>query len=471
MTPAAGRPIGRTSSSGKRAILPWAVATITSSLPVATSTQASSSSGAMVMAMIPLLRTFSNCSSGVFLTTPLRVAMTRNLPALKSGSVIVAIGHLARLHLDAGQVDDRDALGLAARVDDGVDLGREDPAAVGEEERPVVRVGDEEVLDGVFLAGHVADDPLAAAGLAAVGGHRLALDVAAPADRDDDVLVGDQVLVGHLAAGVVGDPGPAGAGVLGLERGQLVLDDGQDARRVGQDVLQLGDELDDLEVLVLDLLALEGGQAGKAHVQDGLGLDLGQPEAGHEVVAGRLDVGRLADGLDDLVEVVERDLEAFEDVGPGAGLLQVELGAAADDLAPVVDVVLQDGLERQRLGLAVDQGEHVQVERDLHRRVLEQVVQDAVRVGVALDLDVDAHAVAVGLVAQVGDALDLLGADELGDLLEQGGLVHHVGQLGDDDRHAAVPGLLEGDLGPDHDSTRGRGRTSRGWRRRSRSRR
>ena len=267
----------------------------------------------------------------------------------------------------------------------------------------------------------------------------------------DDVLVGDQVLVGHLAAGVVGDAGPAGAGVLGLEGAQLVLDDGQDARRVGQDVLELGDELDDLEVLVLDLLALEGGQAGQAHVEDGLGLDLGQAEAGHQVVARRLDVGRLADRPDHLVEVVEGDLEAFQDVSPGAGLLQVELGPAPDDLAAVVDVVLQDGLERQRLRLAVDQGEHVHVERGLHRRVLEQVVQHPVRIGVALDLDVDAHAVAVRLVAQVGDALDLLGADQLGDLLEQGGLVHHVRQLGDDDRHPAVAGLLEGDLGPDDD--------------------
>jgi len=119
------------------------------------------------------------------------------------------------------------------------------------------------VLDGVLFADHVADDSLPAACLAAVRGHGLALDVATPADRDDDVLVGDQVFVGHLAAGVVGDPGAAGAGVLGLDRAQLVLDDGQDARRVCQDVLEFGDQLNDLEVLVFDLLAFEGGQAGR----------------------------------------------------------------------------------------------------------------------------------------------------------------------------------------------------------------
>ena len=225
----------------------------------------------------------------------------------------------------------------------------------------------------------------------------------------------------------------------------------KDAARVGQDVLELGDELDDREVLVLDLLALEGGQAGEPHVEDRLGLELGQVEARHEVRAGELDVGRFADRLDDRVEVVEGDLEAFEDVRPGAGLAEVELGPPADDLAPMVDVVLEHRLERQRLGLAVDQGEHVHVERELHRGVLEQVVQHLVRVGVALDLDVDAHPVAIRLVAEVADALDPLVLDQVGDLLEQAGLVHLVGQLGDDDRDPVALGLLERDLGAHDD--------------------
>ena len=58
-------------------------------------------------------------------------------------------------------------------------------------------------------------------------------------------------------------------------------------------------------------------------------------------VRARLDVGRRADRLDHRVEVVEGDLEALEDVGPGARLAEVELGPPADDLAPMVDVVLE----------------------------------------------------------------------------------------------------------------------------------
>ena len=61
-------------------------------------------------------------------------------------------------------------------------------------------------------------------------------------------------------------------------------------------------------------------------------------------------------------------------------LLEVELGPPPDDLASPVDVVLEDLLERQRLRLAVDEREHVGVEGQLQRGVLEQVVEHLARV-------------------------------------------------------------------------------------------
>ena len=71
--------------------------------------------------------------------------------------------------------------------------------------------------------------------------------------------------------------------------------------------------------------------------------------------------------------------------------------------------------------------------------LVEQVL-DLLRRALALQLDHDAHPVAVALVAQVGDALDLLVAHEVRDLLDQRGLVHLVGQLRDDDlRPPPVP--------------------------------
>ncbi len=59
----------------------------------------------------------------------------------------------------------------------------------------------------------------------------------------------------------------------------------------------------------------------------------------------------------------------------------------------------------------------------------------------------DAHAVAVALVADVGDAVDFLVLDEVGDVLDEARFVDLVGQFGDDDVLAVLAALLDGGLG------------------------
>ena len=71
---------------------------------------------------------------------------------------------------------------------------------------------------------------------------------------------------------------------------------------------------------------------------------------------------------------------------------------------------------------------------------------------IALALDDQAHAVAIRLIADVGDPVDLLLLDEIGDLLGKTGLVDLVGQLCDDDRGALLACLLERDCGLHHDA-------------------
>ena len=67
-------------------------------------------------------------------------------------------------------------------------------------------------------------------------------------------------------------------------------------------------------------------------------------------------------------------------------------------------------------------------------------------------LDHHAHAVLVGLVAQLGDALDTLVLDQLGDLFQQPGLVDLIRQLGDHDGLlAARIDILEVRTCPDMD--------------------
>src|SRR5205814_886006 len=120
-----------------------------------------------------------------------------------------------------------------------------------------------------------------------------------------------------------------------------------------------------------------------------------------------------ADRLDHLVEVVEADLEAFEDVRPLLGLLEVEPGAPDDHVAPVLDEELERLLETQDHGPPVDDRQHDYPEGLLQRGVLVEVVEDGVDLRLTLELDHDAHAVAVRLVAQVGDAIELALRDEL----------------------------------------------------------
>src|SRR5262245_9397446 len=97
---------------------------------------------------------------------------------------------------------------------------------------------------------------------------------------------------------------------------------------------------------------------------------------------------------------------------------------------------LDELLQREQLRLAVDEADHVDAEDALQRRVLVEVVEDDVRQLAALELDDDTHAVLIGLIAQLADALELLLPHELGDAFDQPRLVNLVRQLGAYDRLA-----------------------------------
>ena len=145
-----------------------------------------------------------------------------------------------------------------------------------------------------------------------------------------------------------------------------------------------------------------------------------------------------ADELDDLVDVEDRDEQALDEVELVLGLAQPVGGPAPDDVDAELDVVAEQVLEAEGLRLAVDERDVVDAERVLHRRELEELLED--RLGVEAVLDLDDHpqpVLAVGEVLDVADALELLALDEglhpLDDLLG----ADEVGQLGDDDARLA----------------------------------
>ena len=136
-----------------------------------------------------------------------------------------------------------------------------------------MRGGHEEVLDEVVLAQLSTADTLAAATLRAVEVGLGALGVTATRDRDDDVLLGDEVLHGHLALGR-DDLRPPLVAELVDQGGELVGDDLPLALLAREDRLELGDLRLDLSEGVDDALALERSQPAKLHVEDRRRLDL-----------------------------------------------------------------------------------------------------------------------------------------------------------------------------------------------------
>jgi hypothetical protein len=229
--------------------------------------------------------------------------------------------------------------------------------------------------------------------------------------------------------------------------------------------------------LARDLLPLEPGQAMKAKLQDRPGLGIGksvgarladrlarivdQLDQGRDVAgwpfarqhrgARSRRVRRLADQRDHVVEIRDGDGKAGQGVRPLACLAELELGPAGDHLLAERDEGGDDVAQVQQLGPAAIERKHVDAEGGLQRRMTEELGQNHLGHGVALQLDHHAHAVPVAFVAEVRDALDDLLLDRLGDPLEHAGLVDLVRDLRDHDRPAVLSDLLDLGAAADHD--------------------
>jgi len=283
--------------------------------------------------------------------------------------------------------------------------------------------------------------------------------------------VGRQRVVGQRAgeqaggreqdpAGVVGDlerHGGAGRHTGRLEqhgasrRPEVLGDVGQ---LTGHHVAEQGVGLDDPGqlrdgvaqrlLLGLQLEAGEPGEPAQRHLEDVVGLRLRQVEDRHQPLAGRGRVVAGPDHLDDLVDVQDGDEQPVDEVQPLLGLRAPVQAAATYDVEAVRDVDLEQVLEAERAGLAVDQRHVVDPEGLLERRQLVELVEDRLGVEAVLDLDdqPQAHG-AVGVVVDGRDALQLLAADQLGDLLLDALGADTPRQLGDDDALAARGDVLD----------------------------
>ncbi len=302
---------------------------------------------------------------------------------------------------------------------------------------------DEQVLEEVLVLRVAARDSDAAAPLPAVRIERQPLHVALVTHGHGHRVVGDQVLVDVGLDLLAADLRLAVVAEARLQVDHVVADQRVDEPCVGEDRLQPRDLLDQLLALLLELVALEAGQALQLHAQDLDRLDLAERKGLHQRVLRRVDVGRLADDPHDLVDVIDGDLQTFDDVEAVLRLLQLVARAAPDHVAAMDEVCLEHLLQVERARAVPDQRDVDHRERGLQIGELVELVQRDVRVLTLLQLDDDAHAVLVGLVAQVRDRLDALVLHEVRDRLDQRGLVDLVRDLREHDLLAVFPSVLD----------------------------
>src|SRR5205085_2069015 len=130
-------------------------------------------------------------------------------------------------------------------------------------------------------------------------------------------------------------------------------------------------------------------------------------------------------------------------MGALSGLVELELGAAGDDLFAELDEALDEVAQRQRLRPAAAQRQHVGREGRLRRRVPPQLVEYDLRGRVALEIDDDTDAGPAGFVADVRNAFDALVFGGFGDFLDQARLADLEGDGGKDDRAPVAAPFLD----------------------------
>src|SRR5467141_5115729 len=345
------------------------------------------------------------------------------------------------------------------------------------------------MLNEIFFLRLRADAPLAAARLVPVGIRRRALDVPRVADGNQHLRVGDQVFELDLID-LVDDLRAAIVSVGFVHFAQLADDDLLEFLVACQNLAQLGDQFTNGLQFLDNFVDRKLRQPVQLQFEDG--VDLRITEAERASTASRLDfrrslravlsavqlhaldflrlpvfrdgdvlfaeileqvffgvhaAGRTADNANHVVEVVQGNLIAEQNVLALFGLFQLENRAAPDYIDAVLDEQLDHRDQAQFARLSGNDGEQDHAKGFLHLRVFEKIVQNELRFFAALQLDDDAHAFARGFIAHIGNAFELLGLHQFGDALDQARLVHLVRNFGDDDALAVLGGLFDGGLG------------------------
>ena len=208
-----------------------------------------------------------------------------------------------------------------------------------------------------------------------------------------------------MSCGLGDDLGAPAVAVRRLELAQLAADLFQHQPVGAEDGAQPLDELHQLAVLLHHLLALQAGERCRrmSRIACACTSESAKPVIRRSRASAGVWLARMVAITSSRWSRALRMPSRM--CGPLLGLAQVVAGAPDDHRLAVVEEVTQHLLERHHLRLVVDDRQHDDAEGGLHLRQLVERVEDHLRHLAPFHLDDDADAVAVGLVAQVGDRL------------------------------------------------------------------
>ena len=193
-------------------------------------------------------------------------------------------------------------------------------------------------------------------------------------DRDDHIVISVEVFgveflsrVDDLAATLVT--------ILLLDLKELFADELCTQFLVSEEGLQALDLLHQSSVLFLQLLTLQTGEGTQTHIHDGTRLDEREGEALHKLLDSFLRLTGRTDDADDLVDIVDSDDQALEDVDTLLGLAQLKLRTAVDDIVTVLDEELDEVTKVQQLRAALHERNIIDAEGALQRTHLVELVQ------------------------------------------------------------------------------------------------
>ena len=308
-----------------------------------------------------------------------------------------------------------------------------------------MRAGDEQFGDGVFILRRHTRAALATTVLGTESRQCGPFDVAAMGDGDDHFLTLHKVFViKPVPAG--GDFAQAWRRKFGVNGDQLCAQNRIKLYAVAQNCEEFCDTLCKTLKFFANFITTKRRQAVQAQFKNGANLKLRQliavarnfgfnrfhqfdvrsdfrnwPFARDQRGARLGRAGRSANDADNFVQIGDGNNKAKQQMRTFARFVQFELGSAGDDLFTEADERFDDVAQVEDFRTSAANGEHIGGEARLCLCVAPQLVEHHICGRIALQIDDDAHALAAGFIANVGNTLNALVLRGFRDFFDQTG--------------------------------------------------